>query len=281
MFTKSPSTLVHIVIEGLLLVVIAVLLTASSQVVTGQGQEQSLLKEIHDKGELRVGFALAEPSQFKDPATGEWKGIAVDIMADWAKVLGVKLVPVDTSWDAMIPGLLAKKYDFASSLNRRPQRALVVTYSDSFIVDTAVFAVDARKSQAHTWADLNKPSVTICAVLSTAEDSALQSVSPMAKVTRLPDENECRLALQGGRVNAFFDDVNGQAQWAAKSTWVRLVVPQPPILVQGAGFAIRKGYTFDDVQALDIQIQHVLNEGMMAQINKKYNVTDWEPFTRR
>ncbi|TMJ08920.1 MAG: transporter substrate-binding domain-containing protein [Bacillati bacterium ANGP1] len=172
MFTKSRSTLMHVAIEIVLLSVVVMLLTGRTQMAIGQGQEQSLLKEIHDRGELRVGFALAEPSQFKDPTTGEWKGIAVDIMSDWAKVLGVKFVPVDTSWDAMIPGLLAKKYDFASSLNRRPQRALVVTYSDSFIVDRAVFAVDTRKSQAKTWAELNKPAATICAVLSTAEDSA-------------------------------------------------------------------------------------------------------------
>lgn len=281
MFTKSRSTLMHVAIEIVLLSVVFMLLTGRSQMATGQGQEASLLKEIHDKGELRVGFALAEPSQFKDPTSGDWKGIAVDIMADWAKVLGVKFVPVDTSWDTMIPGLLAKKYDFASSLNRRPPRALVVTYSDSFIVDTAVFAVDTRKSQAHTWADLNKQSVTICAVLSTAEDSALSTVHPVAKITRLPDENECRLALQGGRVNAFFDDVNGHAQWAAKTNWVRLVVPDPPILVQGAGFAIRKGYSYDDIQALDIEIQHFINEGLMTQANNKYNVTDWTPFTKR
>src|SRR5207253_11076637 len=209
-------------------------------------KKQSLRNKINDRVRLRGGSALAEPSQFKDQTTGEWKGIAVDIMSDWAKVLGVKFVPVDTSWDAMIPGLLAKKYDFASSLNRRPQRALVVTYSDSFIVDRAVFAVDTRKSQAHTWAELNKPAATICAVLSTAEDSALSTVNPAAKITRLPDENECRLALQGGRANAFFDDVNGQAQYAAKNLWVRLIVPDPPILLQGAGFAVRKGYAYDD-----------------------------------
>ena len=281
MFTKSRSTLMHVAIEIVLLSVVVMLLTGRTQMAIGQGQEQSLLKEIHDRGELRVGFALAEPSQFKDPTTGEWKGIAVDIMSDWAKVLGVKFVPVDTSWDAMIPGLLAKKYDFASSLNRRPQRALVVTYSDSFIVDRAVFAVDTRKSQAKTWAELNKPAATICAVLSTAEDSALSTVSPAAKITRLPDENECRLALQGGRANAFFDDVNGQAQYAAKNLWVRLIVPDPPILLQGAGFAIRKGYAYDDMQALDIQVQHWLNEGLMTQANNRYNVVDWNPFTRR
>src|SRR5919201_2579603 len=47
--------------------------------------QKSLLSEIKDKGELRVGYAVADPHQFKDPTTGEWKGIAVDIMTNWAE----------------------------------------------------------------------------------------------------------------------------------------------------------------------------------------------------
>src|SRR5712692_822735 len=54
---------------------------------------KSLIKEIQQRGELRVGYATADPHQFKDSSTGQWKGIAVDIMDEWAKELGVKHVP--------------------------------------------------------------------------------------------------------------------------------------------------------------------------------------------
>jgi polar amino acid transport system substrate-binding protein len=273
-------------VSGILLGVASVLLVMVFAVgqfpVSGQvGGAKSLLKEIHDKGELRVGLALAEPHQFKDLATGEWKGIAVDIMKDWAKVLNVKFVPVDTSWDTMIPGLEAGKYDIASALNRRPPRALVVTFSIPYTNDLGVFAVDRRRSQAHLWSDINKSSQTVCVVLSTAEDSAIQFVGTAAKVLRLTDENECRLALQAGRATAFFDDVNGHAQYAAKNEWVRLIVPTPTIELQGISFAIRKGYVYDDVQALDIQIEHWTNEGLLAAAQRTYNVVAWEDFTRR
>jgi polar amino acid transport system substrate-binding protein len=268
------------VLFGVAAILLVVVLGAGQSQVSGQVGQKSLLKEIHDKGELRVGLALAEPHQFKDPS-GEWKGIAVDMMKDWAKVLGVKFVAVDTSWDTMIPGLEASKYDIASALNRRPPRALVVTFSTPYINDLGVFAVNKSKSQAHTWADINKPSETLCVVLSTAEDSAIQLVGTAAKVLRLPDENECRLALQGGRATAFFDDVSGQAQYAAKNDWVRLIVPAPPIELQGVSFAIRKGYTYDDIQALDIQIEHWVNEGLLTSAKQQYKMPDWEAYTKR
>jgi polar amino acid transport system substrate-binding protein len=279
---QRKSTLITGMLLGVASVLLVMVFAGGPSSVSGQaGGPKSLLKEIHDKGELRVGLALAEPHQFKDPGSGEWKGIAVDIMKDWAKILNVKFVAVDTSWDTMIPGLEAGKYDVASALNRRPPRALVVTFSIPYTNDLGVFAVDRRKSQAHTWADINKSSQTVCVVLSTAEDSAIQFVGTSAKILRLPDENECRLALQSGRATAFFDDVNGHAQYAAKNDWVRLIVPTPTIELQGIAFALRKGYAYDDVQALDIQIEHWTNEGLLAASQRSYNVVAWQDFTRR
>ena len=77
-------------------------------------ERKSLLKEIKDRGELRVGYATADPHSFKDSTSGQWKGIAVEIMEEWAQEMGVKHVAVDTSWDAMIAGLQAGKYDVAA-----------------------------------------------------------------------------------------------------------------------------------------------------------------------
>ena len=279
---RNGLTVAGLLLVGALSIFLVIVLAIGQTQVSGQvSGQKSLLKEIHDKGELRVGFALAEPHQFKDPVTGDWKGIAVDMMRDWAKVLNVKFVPVDTSWDTMIPGLEAGKYDVAAALNRRPPRALVVTFSTPYINDLGVFAVNRTKSSAHTWADINKSSETVCVVLSTAEDSALQLVGTDAKVLRLPDENECRLALQSGKASAVFDDVSGQAQFAAKNDWVRLIVPTPPIELQGVAFAVRKGYLYDDVQALDIQIEHWVNEGLLTSAMREYKMPDWGAFTKR
>ena len=101
-----------------LLVALAVLAAAADA-----QERKSLLKEIKDRGELRVGYATADPHSFKDSTSGQWKGIAVDIMEGWAQEMGVKHVAVDTSWDAMVAGLQAGKYDVAAALNRRPARS--------------------------------------------------------------------------------------------------------------------------------------------------------------
>src|SRR5262245_22750103 len=162
----------------------------------GLAQEgKSLVKEIQQRGELRVGYATADPHQFKDSTSGQWKGIAVDIMEDWAKELGVKHVAVDTSWDAMIAGLQAGKYDVAAALNRRPARALVVTFSAPYMFDTGTFAVNRGKVKATTFEQLDQKGTKIAVMMGTAEDKSLSRVAKNLEILRLPDQNETRIAV--------------------------------------------------------------------------------------
>jgi len=49
----------------------------------------------------------------------------------------------------------------------------------------------------------------------------------------------CRSALQSGRADAYIEEQFSQALYAAKNDWVRLIVPNPPLLRQGIAFDIR------------------------------------------
>jgi hypothetical protein len=97
----------------------------------------------------------------------------------------------------------------------------------------------------------------------------------------LGDQNECRLSLQSGNSTAFFDDISGQAKYANTNSWARLIVPDPPLQLEGVGFAIRKGYGYDDVQALDIQVENWASNGYLLSAEAKYGLPNWEPFTHR
>ena len=78
---------------GLLIVILGSLAACGSSSSSSNGPK-SLLSNIKSSGELRVGFASAQPWQMVDPKTGQWEGVYVNVMADWAKTLNVKFVPV-------------------------------------------------------------------------------------------------------------------------------------------------------------------------------------------
>jgi len=259
---------------GVLLGVAGLLGSASAQ------EPKSLIKEIQQRGELRVGYATADPHSFKDAATGQWKGIAVDIMDEWAKELGVKHVPVDTSWETMIAGLQANKYDVAAALNRRPGRALAVAFSTPYMNDTGTFAVNRGKVKAKTFEELDQKGTKIAVMLGTAEDKSLSRIAKNMELLRLPDQNETRIAVQSGRAQGLFDDISGNAKFAQENKTIRLIIPGSPILVEGVAFAIRKGYSSDDIEALNIMVEDYINTAKLKAAEAKYGLPDPEQFTK-
>jgi len=270
--TQIPSRLRAIVSVAAALALFAV---------SAQAQERkSLIKEIQQRGELRVGYATADPHSFKDSTSSQWKGIAVELMEEWAKELNVKHVAVDTSWDAMIAGLQAGKYDIAAALNRRPARALVVTFSTPYMNVEGAFAVSRDKAKARTWEELDKKGVKVAVMMGTAEDKALSRVAKNLEIVRLPDQNEARIALQSGRVASFFDDVSGNAKFAQTNKQFRLIIPAPLINLEGTAFAIRKGYDNDDLQALDIMVEDYINTGKLKAAQAKYGLPNPADFTK-
>ena len=243
-------------------------------------ERKSLIKEIQQRGELRVGYATADPHSFKDSTSGQWKGIAVDIMEEWAQELAVKHVAVDTSWDAMIAGLQAGKYDLAAALNRRPARAIAVTFSVPYMNVEGTFAVQRDKVKARTWDELDRKGVKVAVMMGTAEDKALSRVAKAMEIVRLPDQNEARIAAQSGRVAAFFDDISGNAKFAQTNKQFRLIIPAPVINLEGTAFAIRKGYAYDDLQALDIMVENYANTGKLKSAQAKYGLPNPADFTK-
>jgi len=263
------------------LVGVGLLAGISLLITPSQAQEpRSLIKEIQQRGELRVGYALAPGHSVKDSVTNQWRGIAVEIMEDWARELNVKHVAVDGSWDTMIAGLQARKYDVAAALNRRPPRALVVTFSMPYKFDTGVFALTREKVKALSWAELDAPGVKIAVTMGSGADKSLTRVAKKIQLIRFPDENEARMAVLAGRVDGFFTDGMSNALFAKENKSVRLLVPELPIQLEGNAYGIRKGYSYDDIQALDIEIESFINTGRIQLLLEKYGVPDFNLYTK-
>lgn len=234
----------------------------------------SLLAQIKERNELRVGFASAQPWQMTDPATGEWQGVFVDVMKDWATTLGVKFTPVGTTWDNMIAGLQAGQYDIASSLNARPKRSIVVAFSDPLATDIGSFSVIPGTSNIHTWEELNQPANTACVQQGAAEDLSLTNASPQLQILRLADQDSCRLALTSGRVQAFFDDWNGNGPFAAANDGVQIIFPPTPFVNEGIGYAINFGYSYEDIAAINNQLKAYAGSGNLAKSLSQWGVVN-------
>lgn len=141
-----------------------------------------LIKEIQDRGVLKVGMAESPPWQSPNPASGVYEGFNVDLANRVAEIMGVKLEIVPATWSTLIPGLEAKQYDVVfANLFATPPRALVVNFTDPYStygfhvvvnVDTDIQSLD----------DLDKKQVTFVGMSGTVEESYPKEVFPNATV---------------------------------------------------------------------------------------------------
>jgi len=76
----------------------------------------SRLDAVMQRGTLRVGSTGDyKPFSHRDPASGEYQGIDIEMAGQLAKALGVKLEIVGTSWPALMKDFGEEKFDIAMS----------------------------------------------------------------------------------------------------------------------------------------------------------------------
>ncbi len=241
---------------------------------TSTSGPKSLINDIKERGELRIGVASAQPWVWKDPTTGVWQGVYIDVMAQWAKELNVKLTPVATSWDNIVAGVQAGQFDVAVALNQRPARALAVTFTDQLMSQISAFSFYPDKTPVTTWEQLNDPKYTICVMQGSAQDLSLTNYEPKVQVLRLVDQDSCRLAVEAGKANAAMDDWAGLGPDAAAHPGMKIIFPSTPMTAEGIAYAIPHGYSYDDIAAINIQIKDFIKTGALAVSVKKWGAVN-------
>src|SRR5271155_126122 len=145
-------------------------------------QDDVLLQEIKQRGVLRVCQAPYPPYNTKNPKSGEWEGSNVEIVQEIARFLNVKIEDVDSSFSTLIPSLITHKCDLSAAATYvTPARAEQVLFSTSYGADTKTAFVPVD-SPIHTYADLDKPEITIATRSGTGEEAFAKRFFKYAKI---------------------------------------------------------------------------------------------------
>jgi polar amino acid transport system substrate-binding protein len=198
--------------------------------------------------------------------------VAIEVMKKLTDVLGVRLECVDTTWDYIIAGLQAGKWDIAAALNATPARTLVVDFSLPFYYYQVSFVYknsNRKIVKPTSVADFDKEGIKLAVMSGTAQDKALTRAIRRAQIVRFPTVDETRMAVISGRVDALADDDATNNLFAKTYDWARTCVPNPPLSREGVAFGFRKGY-HADIQTLDVLIQSLRNTGELREWEIKY-----------
>lgn len=244
--------------------------TAAASAETAEGYWQGVQKA----GVLRCGAAVAPPYVMRDPASGNYSGFFADLCHEFADALKVKAEFVDTSWDNIVAGLQAGKWDLSLALNRTPARAMAVQFSIPAMEYQISLAYNKENpkvpSGATSVADVDKKDVTLAVMSGTAQDKAITAAIKNATILRLPGNDETRLALVSRRADILVDasDTN-QLFTQSNPEWAVALNPTPALAKQGVAFGLPHRLSAADVEVLNIFLEEKVATGHVDELIRK------------
>jgi polar amino acid transport system substrate-binding protein len=169
---------------------------------------------IKSKGTLTVAAdASYAPNEFIGPDGKTVVGMDADLSKALAAVMGLKANVVNATFDTIIPGLAAGKYDMgASSFTDTKVREKTVDFVDYFEAGTSFFTKAQGGASVSGLADLCGKSVSVESGTTEESDAKAQSAKcktagkPAVNVLVFPTQSAANLALSSGRAQISMAD---------------------------------------------------------------------------
>jgi polar amino acid transport system substrate-binding protein len=179
----------------------AALASAIANPASAQASSDNTLDRIRANKVLRIAVLPGELPYFnKDLATGTWSGFAIEMANDIARILDVQLEYTESTYGNSILDLQSNKIDLGFALNPTPARALVVDFTGP-VFQHPFGAMLKNGLQAKTWADINKPDISIAVDVGSANETVARRFAPTATIKSLKSRDEVMLEMSSGRVD--------------------------------------------------------------------------------
>jgi polar amino acid transport system substrate-binding protein len=142
---------------------------------------------IRKAGVLRVGV-VNNPPWLAQNTTGEgepWSGPSWLLGKEFAKLLGVKVVPVPVSHETKVPALIANQMDIMiGPLNQNAERAKIIDFVTFSSTGVCMFgrADNPKFTNAKTLEDFNKPEITMAYFSGAGEEPLVREQFSKAKL---------------------------------------------------------------------------------------------------
>jgi len=142
---------------------------------------------IRKAGVLRVGV-VNNPPWLAQNTTGEgepWSGPSWLLGKEFAKLLGVKMVPVPVSHETKVPALIANQMDIMiGPLNQNAERAKIIDFVTFSSTGVCMFgrADNPKFTNAKTLEDFNKPEITMAYFSGAGEEPLVREQFSKAKL---------------------------------------------------------------------------------------------------
>jgi polar amino acid transport system substrate-binding protein len=224
------------------------------------------LKEILDRGVIRIGTQMDDPPFGSVDASGKPTGFDVELGEMIAKSLGVKVQLEQIIGANRIPFLLTNKIDVViSAMGATPERAVQVMFTSPYAA--LYLGVYGHKATPVTGPD-QLGTLRVASVKGTTQDLALAAVAPNANAIHFEDDASSNTAFLSGQAD-LWATLNTVATALSKTNPGQQIELKFKLRNSPAHMAMRQG-DFQLLRWLDIYIFLIRANGELQRLHRKW-----------
>jgi ABC-type amino acid transport substrate-binding protein len=211
---------------------------------------------------------------WRNPRTDALQGIDIELSAEFAKSLGVKLVYVESSFAKLIEDVTSDRCDVAMhAVGVTPARQQALRFSQPYL-QSDVYGVTTKANRViKEWADIDKPGVRVAVQAGTFMEPVMVAALRRAQVLIVRPPVVREQELEAGRVDVFMTDFPYSRRLLDNADWARLVPPPRPFHVVPYAYAIKPG---DDewLREMDRFVAAIKRDGRLDAAARRHGLAD-------
>ena len=240
------------------------------------------LKEIKERGFIRVGTFSIPPESWIDINSGEWLGVDADFSKAIAKSLGVEYDPVILTHAALAPALQSGRVDVIAGLYKTTERENVMAYNKiPFWYGVDVLVAQAA-SNLKGFVDLKGKTIgTVRGSAQEGEATQIQQKFSTGEIKKYESADPMLMDLRAGRIDAaiWWGYTYDYAAKQNPSYDLKVVEYLAPELLGSSKlpatyYVFSKDGTEDLIKAFDAEIKRLQDSGEAKAILDKYGMTN-------
>ncbi|HEY8593957.1 MAG TPA: ectoine/hydroxyectoine ABC transporter substrate-binding protein EhuB [Devosiaceae bacterium] len=208
------------------------------------------LKEIKDRGYIRIAVANEIPYGYMDPS-GEAKGAGPDVAKAVVKSLGIDPANIQwvvTNFSSLIPGLQANRFDMtAAEMAIRPERCQKVVYSEpNTSYGEGLLVADGNPKGVTSYSDFAKAGMKVAVMAGADQLNMLQKLGvPEGNIVTIAANADAISTVATGRADAYAATGLTASELAGKSDKVTIVSDFKDPVVDGKEVRSWGGFNFN------------------------------------
>jgi len=208
------------------------------------------LKEVQDRGFIRVAVANEIPYGFMDPS-GSAKGAGPDVATAVLGKLGISADNIQwvvTNFSSLIPGLQANRFDMtASEMAIRPERCQKVIYSEpNTSYGEGLLVAKGNPKGLSGYSDFAKDGMKVAIMAGADQLHMMQALGvPEANIVTIAANSDAISTVSTGRADAYAATGLTASELAGKSDKVQIVDKFKDPVVDGKEVRSWGGFNFN------------------------------------